>query len=189
MNRIIVLIIFLTWTLNMFGQFLFSNEEGKNERPLDSMLFSERLVYGGFGGLNAGSGFFFLQLNPQVGYQVTDQATVGVNGNIYFWQNQSNESFRYSALGPSLFARYQFLNILFVQAEPELLYIRRRINFQRENEILTQDFVPGFLLGGGLILSSGGKSYSSISVMFNFIDGNQRPYRDPQIRFGFHYGF
>ena len=187
--RILCSVLILFCVTQLSAQFSFASpQQAENPIPLDSLTFSERLVYGGFGGLNAGSGFFFLQLNPQVGYQKTDEFTLGVNGNIYFWQNRFQE-YRYSAFGPSGFARYRLLNILFVQSELELLYIKRKFNLYRDSEITTQEFVPGILVGGGVVLHSGGKSFSSVSVMFNLIDGNDRPYRNPQLRFGFHYGF
>jgi len=101
---------------------------------------SERLYFGGGMGLNTGvdafgNRFFYVGLNPIVGYMVNNQFSVGTGVN---WQhlNYSDLEIKINQYGVSPFARYNF-GQMFAYGEymyistPTFLNVNNRRNFDR----------------------------------------------------------
>lgn len=195
--------------------FLFGFDSGA-QNPYQTKSFADRLVFEGIVGVQFGT-FTAIETSPMVGYKVTDDFVAGV-GLTYqyskydnFYMNTENGSLsdrKINIFGGRLFTRYYFSSIfeglgllsgLFAHAEYEYLTYNENykvdsngkfvdvygIPYSTGNEHLR---VPGFLIGGGLNQSIGGRAYGSILILYNLNETNKTPYSNPVFRIGFGFG-
>lgn len=155
---------------------------------------ASRLVFGGNMGATFGD-FTFIQASPQVGYMFSDKFTAGAGINFIsstekFRNFQGNEVYRFNNGygGFNLFARVFPVRFLMASLQPELNYNWGKIRYKDGTPTQRMDgaFVPSLLLGGGVVIPSGGRGGMLLSVQYDVVQSNRSPYgRRAFVNFGF----
>lgn len=143
----------------------------------DDATFSDRIYLGGGGGLNGGRDingyrYFYIALNPIVGYMITQQwsAGVGVQWQLYQYPDLDISINQY---GISPFTRYNFGN-LFAYAEYSVINTPSLFNEERTNY--------NRLLGGlGYSLPLGRRGAINGMALYDFIYKNNGPFASPWV--------
>jgi hypothetical protein len=153
--------------------------------------------YGGTVGFNFWGDYFYLSVNPLVGYQVSPKFSVG--GKLqYAYINDS----RYDPLeltsnnyGAGLFARYRPIYQIYLHAEFDYASYENYTIYTpligapyAESE---RNWVPFLLLGGGFVQHVGPNASVYVEVLFDVIQDDNSPYTDwdPIISVGGGIGF
>lgn len=134
-------------------------KEDKEKKDFD---LREKLVYGGNVGLWFGGNSRFVQVNPMVGYKVTDWWAAGVGFNYTYLGNQSNN---FSYYGPTLWTRIRPL---------EGFYLHTEYNYLRASYY--NGSIPVWLVGGG-VYSQGNVLSIGFFLLYDVIQHEQSPYR------------
>lgn len=140
----------------------YNAEKPKKEEPEDKekVPFSERLVYGGNLGLWFGS-FNYVQLNPMVGYKLTDWWAAGPGFNYtYFGNSRANINY----YGPSVWTRVRPLPGFYLHTEFSAL----KTNYYDKT-------VPIWLVGGGVV-ARGNFASLALFLMYDVIQDDNSPY-------------
>lgn len=140
----------------------YNAEKPKKEEPEDEekVPFSERLVYGGNLGLWFGS-FNYVQLNPMVGYKLTDWWAAGPGFNYtYFGNSRANINY----YGPSVWTRVRPLPGFYLHTEFSAL----KTNYYDKT-------VPVWLVGGGVV-ARGDFASLALFLMYDVIQDDNSPY-------------
>jgi hypothetical protein len=105
--------------------------------------FKDKLVFNISGGLMFGNTFSNINVQPQLGYKVTDRLICGIGGNFQYYKNINYSSSPFMIYGGNVFSRYILSPNLFAQGELQML------NFRNE-------WGPYAMVGGGYVPSGGG---------------------------------
>ena len=172
----------------------FAKAQDETEAPKKG-FDPNRLVFGGVVGASFGN-FTFVQISPQVGYMFNQYLTAG--GGINFIYNsqkfrdfQGNEIYRFNSgfAGLNVFARAFPVKFLMVSAQPEINYSWGNVRYNVGNqpdERLDGKFVPALLLGGGIVIPSGGRGGMMVSLQYDVIQNERSPYgRSAFVNIGF----
>ncbi len=169
------------------------------ESPVNTLKFSDRLVYGGSFGLAFGSQTL-IDLSPTIGYRLTDQFTIG--SGISYKYNQikdytldpnTNRWYDYSSniIGGSLWARYHIIENFFAHAELEQLQIHYNytsVNGTEPSKTSNNVGVTSVLVGGGYRQPLGNRVSFNIMLLYNLNETDFSPYQNPIIRAGISIG-
>jgi hypothetical protein len=150
--------------------------------------------YGGTVGFNFWGDYFYLSVNPLVGYQVSPKFSVG--GKLqYAYINDS----RYDPLeltshnyGAGIFARYRPIYQIYLHAEFDYASYEDHYRDRITNEVVSKrNWVPFLLLGGGYVQRVGPNASVYVEVLFDVIQDENSPYEnwDPIISIGAGVGF
>lgn len=178
--------------------FLASAQEIQPNMP---SKFSDRIFFGGNFGLQFGE-ITLIDVSPMVGYRITDKVATGISLSYKYYQNKkffynpySNSFMEMTSniYGASIFGRYYFVENLFAHAEYEYLiysYDNYRPNsigasYSKSTETVN---VPGLFLGGGYRQPIGGRTYFTITILYNIMESQYSPYSNPIIRVGMSVG-
>ncbi len=144
--------------------------EEKKQRGGGDADWRERVVLGGNLGAFFGASTF-VNVNPLLGYRITDNWAAGVGVNYLYF---SNPLFNASLLGKSAWTRYYFLGQFFAHAEFE------NIRYGRSTlEDISRRNVNVLPVGLGYQ-----SNYFGISVLYDLIQDPYSPYSTPMIRVG-----
>ena len=150
---------------------------------LSQNRLSDRIFFGGGGGLSASSNQTNISVFPQVGYRVFDNYIAGV-GVIYQYVRLGspiNESL--SNYGWSLFNRYNITRQFFAYGEFERLtfqYFVPNTGF----ELKERSGYNSLLLGGGFTNQISGNAAFSTSILYNVLYDSSdptQPYNSPWV--------
>ncbi len=173
----------------------------KTNQPQQEVQQSQpsKWYYGGTVGFNFWGDYFYLSVNPLIGYQVSPKFSVG--GKVqYAYINDS----RYDPLeltshnyGAGIFARFRPIYQVYLHAEFD--YASYETNNVTYNPITRQyssgdserNWVPFLLLGGGFVQRVGPNASVYVEVLFDVIQDENSPYEDwdPIISVGGGVGF
>lgn len=173
----------------------------KTNQPQQEVQQSQpsKWYYGGTVGFNFWGDYFYLSVNPLIGYQVSPKFSVG--GKVqYAYINDS----RYDPLeltshnyGAGIFARFRPIYQVYLHAEFD--YASYETNNVSYNPITRQyssgdserNWVPFLLLGGGFVQRVGPNASVYVEVLFDVIQDENSPYEDwdPIISVGGGVGF
>lgn len=143
----------------------------------------DKLFVGGNIGLTFGN-FTFINVSPQVGYRFnkTFAAGLGINGiytsQTFFLNGQEDYKISQGIIGLNVFGRVYPANFLFLQVQPEANYRFGKIKYYGSNPSETKLdalIVPSLLLGGGVVIPSGGGSLI-ISMSYDALNKPNSPY-------------
>jgi hypothetical protein len=158
-------------------------------------LDPNRLVFGGNIGASFGD-FTFVNLSPQVGYAFKPWLTAGAGIN-YIYNSfkirdfNGNEVYRenFSYAGLNVFARAFPIKFIMLSAQPEINYSWGKLKYKTGNipdQKLDGAFVPVLLLGGGVVIPTGGRGGVLISLQYDVIQNERSPYgTQPFVNVGF----
>ncbi len=145
-----------------------------------------RFFFGG--GIGGGYSTYssYIQITPIIGYRVTQKIQVGTRLTyMHQWfQDGFGKKYNSNIYGGSLFVRYVFWKLLYVQTEYEMLNVP---DYYAADANATRA-VNSLFAGLGFMQSMGGSAFLTVSVMYNFLDDRYSPYSNPVIRIGFGIG-
>lgn len=195
LKRTILIIVLLTTST-----FSFAQDEETDETEKKGFQ-KERLFVGGNFGLTFGN-YTLINVSPQIGYRFTKHLAAGVglnfqyvslkredyNGDAYYKTSQG-------VTGLNVFGRVYPIQYFMFQVQPEMNYIFGKekyfqTSYQNAQEYnLNAEIVPSLLLGGGLVLPSGGRGAFIASLFSDVLQKDNSPYGNrPIINFTYNIG-
>ncbi len=174
MRKLFVLVAFLTFAQLGLSQVYF-------EEPVDSTTsLNDRFYFGGNLSLNFGT-FTFVDVSPLAGYMVTEDFSVGlgasylyVSRELFVFPGPRRERFSNSAYGGRAFARHNLFDDFFAHVEYENINNEFLSPF---GDGLIREWVPGFLVGGGVSRGVGSRGAANFMVLINLLHDDLRsPY-------------
>ena len=143
--------------------------------------------YGGTLGFNFWNDYFYLNVQPMVGYKVSPKFSVG--GKIgYSYINYNDIDLDTHNYGASIFSRYRLIPQIYLHGE--FVYWSYEtisgLNFETE-----RSWVPFLLLGGGYVQNIGPNTSLYVEVLVDVLQDENSPYEDwdPFVSFGVGVGF
>lgn len=139
-------------------------------------FLSDKIYFGGGGGFSGGTGYFIVNVSPQVGYKITEKYSAGV-GLIYQYVRFTDLQESVSNYGYNIFNRYNFTNQFFGYAEYE------RLSFQLDIDNESRRGFDSVFIGAGFSNPLGGRASLNASVLYNILygDGTDSPYQSPWV--------
>jgi hypothetical protein len=176
-----LLIAALAWGCSLFAQ----EETGQDGRKFDA----NRLVFGGVMGASFGD-FTFVQVSPQVGYAFNQYLTAGGGVNfIYSSDKFGGTTSQYGYAGLNVFGRIFPVKFLVLTVQPELNYNWGKVKYDIPgvpDQTLDGKFIPSLLLGGGVVIPTGGRGNMLLTLQYDVLQNNRSPYgRNAFVNFGF----
>jgi hypothetical protein len=147
--------------------------------------------YGGTIGFNFWSDYFYLSIEPMVGYKVTPKLSIG--GKIgYSYINYSDADFDTHNYGASIFSRFRVIPQIYLHGEfvywsyETVVFNQSTLNYESG-----RDWVPFILLGGGYVQNIGPNASLYVEVLVDVLQDENSPYEDwdPFVSFGVGIGF
>ncbi len=153
----------------------------KTEKPKEP-FWSTSKIYGGGGiGLWFGSSGSNVNLNPQIGYKLTEKFSMGVGATyMYISDKRFLPPINFNIYGGDIFSHYIITDFLFAHAEYELL--NGNWNTPLDN---SRFFIQNVWVGGGLRQHMGN---SSLNLMCLWNLNDQGYIQNPQISMGINIG-
>jgi len=176
----------------LISGFAFSQEQEQTSKGFDK----SRLFFGGNFGLSFGT-YTFINVTPQVGYQLSNYFAVGTGINFiysstkYYQGTPAEYKSEYGAVGLNIFGRFYPIQYIMLHAQPELNYVWGKQTYSdgSASSKLPSRFVPSLLLGGGVIIPAG-RGALVASLLYDVIQDYESPYYGfPVFGLGFNIGF
>jgi hypothetical protein len=154
--------------------------------------------YGGTVGFNFWSDYFYLSVNPLVGYNVSQQFSVGGKIQYAYINDKRNNYADVTShnYGASIFSRYRPIQPIYLHAEFEYgSYEEHTIYYypltQKTKIESKRNWVPFLYLGGGYVQQLSPNASVYVEVLFDVIQDKNSPYEnwDPIISVGGGIGF
>jgi hypothetical protein len=147
--------------------------------------------YGGTVGFNFWSDYFYLSVNPIIGYNISPKFSVG-GKLLYSYYNYDEPDISTNNYGASIFARFRPIYQIYLHSE--FAYESYEIpvyNSQNREWDSERNWVPFLLLGGGFVQRVGSNAAVYVEVLFDVIQDENSPYEDwdPIISIGGGVGF
>jgi len=167
-------------------------KEKKTKSPNENLKkFTDKLVYGGFimpgyyYNPNYGN-VFYISANPNIGYKITDDLTLGIGFNYNYTKVNSRNGINYSQsiYGPSAFGRYLIFRNAFAQLQYDK--INQPDYYSINGERVWIDYV---FAGGGYYQKFNDRAGLVFSVLYNLTPNKNSIYQNPLIQIGFIGGF
>lgn len=186
--------------LLLMGQVVGQEKENeKAEQPAEKVtekkkgLDPQRLFFGGNFGLTFGN-FTFINISPQVGYQISPMFSAGAGVNFIYQSDKYNNGSRevkntLGYAGLNIFGRVNPYKFILLSAQPELNYVwgTTRVEGLADSKINPQ-FVPSFLVGAGAALPMGGRGRMIAMLQYDLIQDKMSPYgRNAFVTFGINF--
>ena len=151
-----------------------------DDNTKETKKLSEKVFFGGSFGIQFGT-VTLINVNPIVGYRFFPFLEAGVSVSYTYYQNNVYD-FNYSYYGGAVFARYIPVKQFFVQAEFEMLNVRKYYTTGLSNE---RFLVPGVLVGGGYRQMFGKRFGTQFTFLYNITHLPETPYANPIFRVEF----
>ncbi len=183
--RLLFLLFVVLGTTSVFSQKTTEEEyveaeKNSESKPKSKTPFKDRLVFGGNLGGAFGT-FSYFQINPMVGYKVTDWWVNGVGFNYIY---SGSRGFTQNIYGPSVWSRAYVYQGIMLHTEFEYL----TLNLRAPNGNSYNGNAPVWLVGGGYQSTSNGIGFGLL-VLFDLIQHHNSPYSSPIFRVGGMIGF
>jgi hypothetical protein len=158
-----------------------------------------RLFFGGYLGASFGN-YTLVNVSPQVGYFLNKYFAVGAGINFIYSSykieynvSSYNTKEELGVVGLNIFGRFYPIQYIMLQAQPELNYVWGKVKYYDGSPEYKYDpeFVPSILLGGGVVIpTGGGRGGFTISVMYDVLQEDRSPYYKNAVwYFGYTFGF
>ncbi len=186
MKKLLLSILFLCFmSLTVFSQktteeeYVENNEKQANEQK-ERKAFKDRLVFGGNLGGAFGT-FSYFQINPMLGYKVTDWWVNGIGFNYIY---SGSRGYTQNIYGPSVWSRAYVYQGIMIHTEFEYL----TLNLRAPNGDSYNANAPVWLVGGGYQSTGNGVGFGLL-VLFDLLQDPNSPYINPIFRVGGMIGF
>ncbi len=186
MKRKLFTLAFLIFSIAAFAQDEVEEEKGFQK---------DKLFVGGNFGLTFGD-YTLINISPQVGYRFTNFVAAGIGLNAqyislkeYYTNGDPARKVSQGVVGLNVFGRVYPIEQILLQAQPELNYVFGKQTLYQPTQEFKLDavIVPSLLLGGGLVIPSGGGSFMA-TVFFDVLQNERSPYgRRPIYNFGYNF--
>lgn len=170
---------------------LFSNLKSiAQRRPTDDDRIKTEILYrrvftGGSFGLQFGT-ITAIDISPIIGYRFTENIAAGIGGTYqYYRDGRFMPALKTDIYGGRAFARYYFLEKLFLHGEIEIINFEKIAFTPATSSKKERIWENNIFLGGGYRQLLGEFSSMHISILYNFNQGPYSPFSNPQIRIGF----
>lgn len=157
---------------------------------------ASKWYYGGTLGFSFWNDYFYLTIQPMVGYKVTPKLSLGAKIGYAYMSDDSYEPFPTLTThnyGASIFSRFRLIPQLYAHAEFVYASYEQITSFDIPNNtyITERDWVPFLLLGGGFVQSVGPNTSLFIEVLVDVLNDDNSPYEEwyPIVSFGVGVGF
>jgi hypothetical protein len=147
--------------------------------------------YGGTVGFNFWQDYFYLSINPIVGYKISPKFSVG-GKLLYSYYNYDDPDVSTHNYGASIFARFRPIYQIYLHSE--FAYESYEIpvyNPQSREWDSDRNWVPFLLLGGGFVQQVGPNAAVYVEILVDVLQDENSPYEDwdPIISIGGGVGF
>jgi hypothetical protein len=163
------------------------SEKQKREKNEDrSRQFREKVFYGGNTNLFISNQVIAFNLNPAIGYKVSEKVQIGAGLMATFYSTHVyGRNYTTLFYGPHTFARYFITDGIYLQAQYDKL---NQPVYNYSAGSIERGWIDYFLAGGGVMRHAGDHSFVVASIMWNFIarPGQPSAYYNPLITFGFY---
>lgn len=178
LNFIVILILFSFKTM--------AQRREENNENFKNLKIERPFFTGGSFGLQFGT-TTAIDISPILGYRFTEHIAAGIGVTYQYYRNgRYTPAIQTDLYGGRVFARFYFLEKLFLHGEAELINFERIAFIPRigatQNERIWEN---NLFLGGGFRQLMGEFTSMHISVLYNFNQGPYSPFSNPQIRIGF----
>ena len=147
--------------------------------------FMDRLRLGGYLGLQFGT-ITYIDVSPMLMYAFTDRFYGGIGGSYMFFKDKRYvPSYTSNTYGGRTFLQYIIWQGLFAHVEYELLNVDF---YDPATSELGRTNLNNVFIGGGYRQAIAGRSFASITILYNLNDSMYSPYQNPLIRIGFGIG-
>jgi hypothetical protein len=156
-----------------------SKDKKEDTEKKETKPFKDRLVFGG----NLGGAFgtySYFQVNPMVGYKLTDWWVSGIGFNYIY---SGSRGYSQNIYGPSVWSRAYVFESIVLHTELEYL----TMNFQSPRGDSYTNNAPVWLVGAGY--QSTGQVRFGFLVLFDLLQDPRSPYSNPIFRVGGLIGF
>lgn len=177
-NCIIVIIFILFSSSVSFAQFEDFEDNSDNEQK---STLREKIFMGGDFGVQLGT-LTFLNISPQVGYNITNYWSAGVCSTFMYFRN-SYLNYQTSAYGGGVFTELYPFDILVLHGETQMVNIQAFDTFY--NPFRTWDL--NLLGGGGYRQKIGTKGAINYLILWNFTQSEYSVYSNPVFRISFYF--
>jgi hypothetical protein len=175
MKKLLAIISLLVLSHSLLAQ----NDSDSSYQEKEKKFDPNRLVFGGIIGASFGN-FTFVQVAPQVGYMFNQYLTAGGGINFIFSSQKfaNGDKYEYGFAGLNVFARAFPVRFLVVSAQPEINYSWGKYRFAggAPDQKMDGMFVPSLLLGGGLVIPTGGRGGMMLTMQYDVIQNERSPY-------------
>lgn len=136
-----------------------------------------KLRYGANLGLSLSRNYTYLNIGPQVGYQLNNQFMMGVGvkynyNKVRGYQYNNSSVYKNNLLGVNAFGYLYPISFITIYAQPEINYLWSHFTNETTGESLhTNGAVPSFLVGAGLRL---GRSH--LTLNYDLVQHTNSPY-------------
>lgn len=191
-KHIFVIFILLLVSQNIHAQvdsvYTGQNGSGEKRKPKQQneklQAFKKKLSYGGMvmPGYSTGNygNVFYVVANPNVGYKITDDLTIGIEANYSYTSLKSKySSYTQSIYGPGVFARYRATRSLFLQVQYDKL--NQPDYYAATPKRIWLDYLYA---GGGYFQRLGQNSAVVYSILYNLTPTKNSVYFNPLIQIG-----
>jgi hypothetical protein len=166
-------------------------EEQTPPPPSNQQSSVSKWYYGGTVGFNFWQDYFYLSVNPIIGYNVSPKFSVG-GKLLYSYYNYDEPDFSSHNYGASIFARFRPIYQIYLHSE--FAYESYEIpvyNIQSREYDSERNWVPFLLLGGGFVQRVGPNAAVYVEVLVDVLQDENSPYEDwdPIISIGGGVGF
>lgn len=185
------------WNSVSEGQEFFENTPirfmlNDDERDVRDMSARERIVFGGYLGLQIGNLITSVNISPTLGYLLTNRLTAGIGGTYQYYRDRgwgTSADFTSSThiYGGSVYARYLIFRQFFAHVEYEALNLDSQIGFSPATGANPNDsryWEYNYFAGGGYRTPLGPKVFLNLMILYNFNDSSAVYYQNPIFRFG-----
>ena len=179
-NVIAVIVLSLLFVARAYCQD-FDPPKPEPEKTKEPFWSSSRIYGGGGVGLWFSSAGAYVNLNPHVGYKITEKFSIGIGATyMYISDRRYAPPINLNVYGGNIFSRYLINNFLFAHAEYEPLNGNWDVPYSNE-----RFFLHNVWAGGGFRQSG---DHSSINIMALWNLNDEGYMQNPQIRIGFSIG-
>ena len=172
-----------------------AQDNSQNEKT----RFTDKIFFGGGLGLQFGT-VTLIDISPVIGYRVTEKFETGLGFTYkyyrikdYFFDYTNNIGYdlKSNIIGGSIFARYHFLENVFVHTEYEMLNYSYDEFYDSGGTVLSERrtaVINSIFVGGGYRQRISSGSYFFIMALWNLNDSALSPYGNPILRMGVIFG-
>ncbi|MFW5777582.1 MAG: hypothetical protein ACOCW7_00285 [Bacteroidota bacterium] len=163
-----------------------------DERDVKDMSTKERIIFGGYLGLQIGNLVTSVNVSPTIGYLITNRLTAGLGGTYQYYRDRgwgSSVDFSTSThiYGGSAYARYLIFRQFFTHVEFEALNLDSQMGFSPATGAPSNNeryWEYNYFAGGGYRAPLGPKVFLNLMVLYNFNTSSVVYYQNPVFRFG-----
>ncbi len=173
-----------------------SPDSTKTNQPQQEVqqLQPSKWYYGGTVGFNFWGDYFYLSVNPLIGYQVSPKFSVGGKVQYAYINDQTIPGYELTShnYGAGIFTRFRPIYQIYLHAEFDYASYEDHYKDRITNEVVSErNWVPFLLLGGGFVQRVGPNASVYVEVLFDVIQDENSPYEDwdPIISVGGGVGF